>query len=108
HHTVTVTQDAVGRDVKLSGAQVPADRDFELVWTPAQVPALQASVFGERVGEETYALTMLSPPISADANDKAGEQREVIFIIDTSGSMYGPSIEQARAALQLGVDRLTT
>jgi Ca-activated chloride channel homolog len=108
HHTVTVTQDAVGRDVKLSGAQVPADRDFELVWTPAQVPALQASVFGERLGEETYALTMLSPPISADANDKAGEQREVIFIIDTSGSMYGPSIEQARAALQLGVDRLTT
>jgi Ca-activated chloride channel family protein len=108
HHTITVTQDGVGRHVKLSGSQVPADRDFELVWTPAQLPALQASVFGERVGEETYALTMLSPPTSAGGNVKTDEQREVIFIIDTSGSMFGPSIEQARAALQLGVDRLTT
>jgi len=107
HHTVTITQDGVGRRVKLSGSQVPADRDFELVWTPAEVPSLQASVFGERVGEETYALAILSPPMSADGGGKADEKREVIFIIDTSGSMYGPSIEQARAALQLGVDRLT-
>ncbi|HEV7442044.1 MAG TPA: VWA domain-containing protein, partial [Steroidobacteraceae bacterium] len=29
------------------------------------------------------------------------------FIIDTSGSMAGPSIEQARAALQMGIDRLS-
>jgi Ca-activated chloride channel homolog len=107
HHAVTLTQDGVGRHVKLSGSQVPADRDFELVWTPAEVPSLQASVFGERIGEETYALTILSPPMSTDRGGKAGEKREVIFIIDTSGSMYGPSIEQARAALQLGVDRLT-
>lgn len=107
HHTVTITQDGVGQRVKLSGSQVPADRDFELVWTPADVPSLQASVFGERVGEETYALAILSPPMSTDGGGKADEKREVVFIIDTSGSMYGPSIEQARAALQLGVDRLT-
>ena len=49
HHSVTITQDEVGQHVKLSGSQVPADGDFELVWTPAQVPALQASVFGEYV-----------------------------------------------------------
>ena len=107
HHTVTVTQDGVGRHVKLSGSQVPADRDFELVWTPAQVPSLQASVFGERVGEATYALAILSPPLSTEGGGKADEKREVIFIIDTSGSMFGPSIEQAKSALQLGVDRLT-
>lgn len=107
HHSVTVTQDGIGQHVKLSGSQVQADRDFELVWTPAQVPALQASVFGERVGEETYALALLSPPMPTDRDGKVEERREVIFIIDTSGSMFGPSIEQARAALQLGVDRLT-
>src|SRR6202000_1545099 len=87
HHNVTVTKDEVGRRVKLSGSQVPADRDFELVWTPAQVASLQASVFGERIGEETYALAILSPPISTDGGGKADEKREVIFIIDTSGSM---------------------
>jgi Ca-activated chloride channel homolog len=108
HHPVTVTRDSVGQHVKLSGSQVPADRDFELVWTPAKVPTLQASVFAERIGEATYALALLSPPALADANAKFDERREVIFIIDTSGSMFGPSIEQARAALQLGVDRLTS
>lgn len=107
HHTITTTQEGVGRRVKLSGSQVPADRDFELVWTPAEVPSLQASVFGERIGQETYALAILSPPMSTDGRRKTEDKREVIFIIDTSGSMYGPSIEQARAALQLGVDRLT-
>ena len=108
NHSVTVTPDGVGQHVKLSGSQVPADRDFELVWTPAHVPDLQASVFGERMGQDTYALTILSPPMPGDSNHKTDEGREVIFIIDTSGSMFGPSIEQARAALQLGVDRLTT
>lgn len=108
HHSVTVTQDGSGQHIKLSGSQVPADRDFELVWAPAQVPSLQASVFGERVGEDTYALALLSPPLSVVGEGKTGERRELIFIIDTSGSMYGPSIEQAQAALQLGVDRLTT
>ena len=107
HHPVIVTRDGVTQHVKLSGSQVPADRDFELVWTPANVPALQASVFAERVGEETYALALLSPPVAPDTDAPADERREVIFIIDTSGSMFGPSIEQARAALQLGVDRLT-
>jgi Ca-activated chloride channel family protein len=33
--------------------------------------------------------------------------REVIFIIDTSGSMHGHSIEQAKAALQVAIARLT-
>ena len=32
--------------------------------------------------------------------------REVIFVIDTSGSMQGPSIVQARAALTMALDRL--
>ncbi len=108
HHPVTVTQDTVGQHVRLSGSQVPADRDFELVWTPAKVSALQASVFAERIGEETYALALLSPPTAANTDNPVDEPREVIFIIDTSGSMFGPSIEQARAALQLGVDRLTS
>ena len=52
---------------------------------------------------ESYALVSITPPAVPDA---LGQPREVTFIIDTSGSMEGPSIEQARAALQLGVDRL--
>jgi Ca-activated chloride channel family protein len=104
HHQVANTADAAGRHIQLTGSDVPADRDFELVWTPAVVPALQATVFAERHGADTYAMLMLSPPAQ---ETKSSEPREVQFIIDTSGSMEGPSIEQARAALQMGIDRLS-
>jgi len=104
HHSVVATNDALGKHVRLSSSQVPADRDFELVWAPASVTDVQGAVFAERSGDATYALLMLSPP-QQDA--QVVEPREVEFIIDTSGSMQGPSIEQARAALQMGIDRLT-
>lgn len=104
HHEVVTTPDALGKHIKLAGAELPADRDFELIWIPAAVPDVQAAVFSERAGTETYAMLMLTPP-----QEEAGsaEPREVEFIIDTSGSMEGPSIEQARAALQMGIDRLS-
>jgi Ca-activated chloride channel family protein len=103
HHSVIVREDSLGRRITLDGTQVPADRDFELVWVPAAAPDVQAAAFAEQVDGETYALLMLSPP---EMMSRTKEPRELIFIIDTSGSMFGPSIEQARAALQLGVDRL--
>jgi secreted protein with Ig-like and vWFA domain len=56
------------------------------------------------MGAETYALLMVTAPAE---NARSAERREVQFIIDTSGSMYGPSIAQARVALQMGVDRLS-
>lgn len=103
NHPTVVSMTAAGRHIALKGTTVPADRDFELVWTPAVVPDTQAAAFAERVGSDTYVLVTLMPPqMSVERSYK----REVVFIIDTSGSMSGPSIEQARAALQLGVQRL--
>jgi Ca-activated chloride channel family protein len=104
HHQVASTPDSFGRKIKLTGSDLPADRDFELVWTPAATPDVQAAVFAERAGTETYAMLMLTPP---QQEARSSERREVEFIIDTSGSMAGPSIEQARAALQMGIDRLS-
>jgi Ca-activated chloride channel family protein len=103
HHAVTVKDDALGKQIHLAGSQIPADHDFELIWTPAVAADLATAAFAEQVGADTFALLVLTPP---NAADEAAQPREVTFIIDTSGSMYGPSIQQASAALQLGVDRL--
>jgi Ca-activated chloride channel homolog len=105
HHPVVTHTDSLGQHVKLSGTQVPADRDFELVWTPASANEVQGAVYAEHTGNDTYALLMLTPP---EQDVGIAQRREVEFIIDTSGSMHGPSIEQARAALQMGVDRLNS
>jgi Ca-activated chloride channel homolog len=104
HHAVEVQNSAAGKHVRLQSDAVAADRDFELVWTQAAAPTIAGAAFAEKVGDETFALLMLSPPQHAD---ELALPREVTFIIDTSGSMEGPSIEQARAALSMGIDRLT-
>jgi Ca-activated chloride channel family protein len=103
HHAVNITSDALGKQIHLAGSQMPADHDFELVWTPAVAGDVAAAAFAEKAGDDTFALLVLTPP---NAADEAVQPREVTFIIDTSGSMQGPSIEQASIALQLGVDRL--
>src|SRR6185312_4304271 len=103
HHAVTIKNDPLGKHVHLAGGQIPADHDFELVWTPAVADTVATAAFAEKVGDDTFALLVLTPPNDAE---ESTQPREVTFIIDTSGSMQGPSIEQASAALQLGVDRL--
>jgi Ca-activated chloride channel homolog len=104
HHAVEVQNSAAGKHVHLQSDSVVADRDFELVWTQAAAVTVTGAAFAEKVGGETFALLLLSPPQHAD---ELALPREVTFIIDTSGSMEGPSIEQARAALSMGIDRLT-
>lgn len=101
HHPVTITAD-VGR-FRVQAADAAADRDFELAWTPVVAPDTQAAAYAERFEGETHALLVLTPP---EAPPGERLRREVIFVIDTSGSMGGPPIQQARAALELGVARL--
>jgi len=103
NHAVVMEMKGPGRHITLRSPSVPADRDFELVWTPSFAPDTSAAAFAEKVGDDTYVLVTLMPPqMAAERLYK----REVLFIIDTSGSMSGPSMEQARAALRLGVARL--
>ncbi|MDP3598966.1 MAG: VWA domain-containing protein, partial [Nitrospirota bacterium] len=51
---------------------------------------------------------MLVMPPARVEKETVGLPRETIFIIDTSGSMSGTSIEQARAALLMALPRLTS
>jgi Ca-activated chloride channel family protein len=90
--------------VTLAAGDVPADRDFELVWQPDLGNEPRAAVFTEPGQKETYALLMLMPPAT---NTGVRLPKESIFIIDTSGSMAGTSLNEAKNALQLALDRLS-
>jgi Ca-activated chloride channel homolog len=106
-HRVTVKRDDRERRyaVDLADGVAVADADFLLDWTPAVGRAPRAVHFTETVNGERYSLLMVLPPDAPEA--AAGRlPRETIFVIDTSGSMSGPSLEQAREALVLGLDRL--
>jgi Ca-activated chloride channel family protein len=99
HAIVTTPVSASRHTIALADAVVPADRDFELVWAPDPGVQPAAAVFTEWHEGEPYALVMLLPPAAADATGSR-LPREVIFVIDTSGSMEGASIQQARLALE--------
>jgi Ca-activated chloride channel family protein len=104
HPIITMPMSATQHAITLASGAVPADRDFELVWAPdvGQEPA--AAVFTQSHEGEHYALVMLLPPAGAAPATRL--PRETIFVVDTSGSMAGASIQQAKAALGEALDAL--
>lgn len=92
--------------INLKHQTVPADRDFILKWKPIASVEPRASIFSERKAGENYLSLMLMPPsISKEPTNKIS--REIIFIIDTSGSMGGESMRQAKKALSYGLSTLS-
>jgi len=81
------------------------DHDFELLWRPVPSSAPRGMAFAESIKGEPYYLLMVMPP-DAGESSMVRMPREMIFIIDTSGSMHGVSIEQARRALQRALEGL--
>lgn len=103
YHDVDIQALDSGYQVTLLNPNEKTDRDFELQWTPefGALPLSTLSTWND--GNDVYAQLMLIPPRDSALLPQA---REVIFVIDTSGSMQGESMEQARAALLAGLEAL--
>ena len=105
YHTVEIDRVSDGaRRIVLDG-DATADRDFVLEWSAVASSVPSVGLFREHVGKDDYVLAYVTPPAVA-TSQKAG--REVVFVIDNSGSMGGTSIEQARASLDYALSRLKT
>src|ERR1700675_1339686 len=106
HHAIkTESPDSGTRIIRLAEGTVPADRDFELTWKPAAEKAPSVGLFREHVGNADYLLAFVTPP-SIEQAERKPMPREVIFVIDNSGSMGGTSIVQAKASLIYALGRL--
>jgi len=85
------------------GTEVLPDQDFTLI---LQEPAgdLGFSFAANRpAGDEGTFLLLVAPGVDPDAK---AIPRDVVFCLDTSGSMAGEKIEQAKNALRYGVRSL--
>lgn len=105
YHPVSVAEENGRYTVTLSGDDIAMDHDFELVWRPVRSVAPRAMAFMERVAGKSYYLLMVLPP-DQEQVVRASMAREMIFIVDTSGSMHGVSIAQAKRAMQLALEGL--
>lgn len=104
HGIVINNEEKDVKHIRFNG-HVKVDRDFVLEWRATTQNTPQAALFRESHEGDGYLLMMLSPP-EIDITKEA-PPRELVFVLDTSGSMAGPSIVQAREALILAISRLT-
>ncbi len=108
-HQLTVNQpkgDDLGkRRIHFSQAKVSMDRDFEISWQPTAQSAPVAAQFVSEWQDERYLQLMLMPPREVASSRLT--PRELVLVVDTSGSMAGDSIKQARASALLALDTLT-
>jgi len=79
--------------VEFTSEAVPMDRDFILNIHYKELSTTRAYLFAE--GDAVYVQLDYMQP-KAEGTAVSGEGREVVFVIDRSGSVEGPSIEQAK------------
>ena len=105
YHNIQSDRQGLEYRIQLAAETINADRDFVLRWRPEPAQAPRAAIFTEEKNGEHYSMLMLLPPESRIAERLP---REIIFVIDTSGSMGGQSIKQAKSALALALTRLNS
>ncbi len=100
-HRLAVSQEEGGMRVALQGDEVVPDRDCILSWRPQQgevSPSAHLYLYDDEAGRQVYFLAHVAPPALAVA--KEGPRREVILLVDHSGSMEGPKWEAADWAVE--------
>lgn len=90
--------------IRLPAGKHPANADFRLQWQAEEKAETQTALFVERWQGDLYGLLMLTPPAATGIGTLV--PRDVIFILDTSGSMGGEPLRQAKLALSKAIDGL--
>ncbi len=86
----------MGNQIDVTLADGAAGGDFELLLPLARGLVGMSLVTQHPVGEDGYFMLLLAPGAAADA---AALRRDLVAVIDVSGSMSGEKIAQAKLAL---------
>jgi Ca-activated chloride channel family protein len=103
---VEPSEEPDSRRISLREGEVLPDRDFVLSWTPRQAEAHPTlSVHLHDDGDHVTFLALVAPPATHWAG--TGPAREIVLLVDHSGSMGGAKWEAADWAVNSFLGRLT-
>ncbi|MDD4879374.1 MAG: VIT domain-containing protein [Candidatus Omnitrophica bacterium] len=102
-HEVDTKLEQFNASCGFEAKNVRPDKDFVMYYTVSEKDVgLNLLAYREKAGGEGYFLLLLSPgELDTRAIDK-----DIIFVLDTSGSMDGAKIDQAKQALRFCVNKL--
>lgn len=103
YHELEVKKQQDHYQIALRDGAVEMDRDVVLQWRPVLAAHPRAALFQQQLGNATYAMMMMIPP---NTPSEQVLSKDIMFVIDVSGSMQGQSIVQAKASLALAIEQL--
>jgi Ca-activated chloride channel homolog len=104
-NNITDSDQGEVKQIKLGLSGHRGEHDFELVWKPKADIIPKGMFFVETGKDWQHGLLMVTPPMDRSLYEK--RHRDISYIIDTSGSMGGESIAQAKNALRQALTRLS-
>lgn len=103
HDIVTGLDGDGARLVALAEDDRRPNKDFVLTWAPSGAqPSAHALTENDR-GEQ-YVMLMLQPPAEVEA--KTVRPKEMVFLVDVSGSMGGQPLDTAKGLVNAALDRM--
>ncbi len=103
HQIESAALSAGSFDVKLKNDKTIPNKDFILRYDVAG-KKIEDAVLTHRDGRGGYFTMILQPPDRVEAKDVT--PKEIVFVLDTSGSMEGFPIEKAKESMKMALDGL--
>jgi len=103
-HKIAVSNRGKEVIVGFEEERVSLDKDFVIYFGVSNQDVGISTIAHKKAGEPGYFLLTAAPGAALEAKEVQG--KTIVFVLDTSGSMTGEKIVQAKAALRYCIERL--
>jgi len=105
-HKISISKDGERRArLSFEGKGQDSQKDFLLYYSLSEKDFGVSLLTHREPGKDGYFLMLISP--KSNIGEQQRVAKDIIFILDTSGSMSGEKIDKAKAALKFGVESLS-